>query len=216
LSRQADLGSHVSAGQNLGRLAGTDVFRVEATVPVSSLNRLSFPEKDGNDGSKVRIRNRSAWDEGVYRTGRLHRLVGELDEKTRLARVIAHVDDPLALEKSGAPPLIINSIVQVRISGRPVKDVIRINRDYVRKDNTVWVMKGEKLDIRDPEIVFKDPEYVYIKEGIEDGEQVVTSSLATVAQGARLRQKDDGKGGGPGKREEDAGNRDERQGGTDR
>ncbi|MFW6081688.1 MAG: hypothetical protein ACOC7W_07225, partial [Desulfosalsimonas sp.] len=92
----------------------------------------------------------------------------------------------------------------------------RINRDYVRKDNTVWVMKDGKLDIRDPEIVFKDPEHVYIKQGVKDGEQVVTSGLATVAQGARLRQKDDGEGGEPGERREETGNREEKEGGTDR
>ncbi|MFW6082025.1 MAG: hypothetical protein ACOC7W_08930, partial [Desulfosalsimonas sp.] len=92
----------------------------------------------------------------------------------------------------------------------------RINRDYVRKDNTVWVMKEEKLDIRDPEIVFKDPEYVYIKEGIEDGEQVVTSSLATVAQGARLRQKDSENSREPGGRRKDSENPDESKDGPDR
>ncbi|MFO7931952.1 MAG: efflux RND transporter periplasmic adaptor subunit [Desulfosalsimonas sp.] len=212
LSRDADLGSQVSAGESLGRLVGTDTFWVEATVPLSSLRWLEFPEKGGKKGSEVRISHRSAWPEGVFRKGRLYKLVGALEEKTRLARVLVEVKDPFALEKNNAdiPAMLIKSIVEARITGRPISGVIRLERGSIRKNDTVWVMKDGKLEIRDVEIVFSDAGHAYIRKGLEHGEKVVTSSLATVAQGARLRLKDHEEGGEAGS---EAGTENSEQGG---
>jgi hypothetical protein len=61
-------------------------------------------------------------------------------------------------------------------------------RDYVRDQDTVWVMKEEQLEIRETQVVFRDAEYAYIREGIEEGEDIVTTTLATVADGVGLRK----------------------------
>jgi hypothetical protein len=73
--------------------------------------------------------------------------------------------------------------VAAEIQGRPISGVIRVKREHVRKNNTVWVMKDGKLEIRDVDIVFSDAGYAYVRTGLNDGEKVVTSSLATVAGG---------------------------------
>ncbi|MBS0013175.1 MAG: efflux RND transporter periplasmic adaptor subunit [Desulfobacterales bacterium] len=199
LSRDADVGSRVSAGEVLGRLVGTKTFWVETTVSQSALPWISFPENNNDKGAVVRIRNRSAWPQGVTRTGRLYRLVGTLAEDTRFARVLVAVDDPLARKADDpeTPPLLLQSFVEAEIQGRPIPDVIRLKRDYIRKNNTVWVMKDGKLEIRDVKIVFSDAEHAYVRTGLNDGEKVVTSSLATVAGGAPLRLKDSDDNGNP-------------------
>jgi len=199
LSRQADVGSQVSAGDVLGRLVGTKTFWVETTVSQSALPWISFPENKSEKGAMVRIRNRSAWPEGMSRTGRLYRLVGALAEDTRFARVLVAVDDPLARKADDpkTPPLLLQSYVAAEIQGRPISGVIRVKRDHVRKNNTVWVMKDGKLEIRDVDIVFSDAGYAYVRTGLNDGEKVVTSSLATVAGGASLRLKDADDSGNP-------------------
>jgi hypothetical protein len=71
LTRQVNIGSQVSPGDEPGRLVGLNTCWVEATVPLSKLRRLSVPDSRGGIGSTVRIRNRTAWPEGVYRTGHL-------------------------------------------------------------------------------------------------------------------------------------------------
>ena len=53
--------------------------------------------------------------------------------------------------------------------------------EFVRDQDTVWVMKDDKLEIRDTDIVFRDDRYAYIRSGLNEGEDVVTSTLATVA-----------------------------------
>ena len=193
LSRNVNVGSQVSPGHNLGRLVGLDSYWVVTTVPLSKLPWLSFPRDDGETGSVVRIRNRVAWKEGVYRTGHLHRLVGALEERTRMARVYVSVLDPLSYrnESSGLPPLMIGAFVETRIEAEPITDVVRIGRDHVRADDTVWVVDDGQLSIRRVEIAFRDADYAYVTEGLRHSDWIVTSNLATVVDGAPLRVKAD-------------------------
>lgn len=189
ITRNANIGSQVSPGETLGRLVGLDTYWVETTVPVATLRWLEFPENADEMGAEVQVRNRVAWAEDEYRTGYLHRLIAALDDDTRMARVLVDVPDPLAREpeNEGAPVLMIGSFVETRIQARPIENVVRLSRDYVRQNDTVWVMKDSKLEIRDLDIIFRDAEYAYVSSGLNDNEKVVTSNLSTVVNGAELR-----------------------------
>jgi RND family efflux transporter MFP subunit len=187
LRRNVNVGSQVAPGDELGRLVGLDTYWVEATVPVSKLRWLTMPE-DGEEGSPVRIHNRTAWEEGAYREGQLFRMVGTLENETRMARVLITVPDPLAYEREAeAPKLMIGSYVEAHIQAETLQDVVRLDRDYVREDETVWVMEDGELSIRDVGIVFRDAQFAYIESGLQDGDRVVTTNLSTVSEGAPLR-----------------------------
>lgn len=189
LTRNANVGSQVEPGMGLARLIGIDEYWVIVTVPVAKLDQITFPRKD-EQGAPVRVRNRAAWPKDTYRQGRIKRLIGALDDQTRLARVVVSVRDPLALKQSTkGPKLIVGTIVQTEIEGRPLQNVFRIDRDYLHDDDTLWVKQDGKLDIRKAAVVFKDKKYAYISEGLNDSDQLVTSNLATVAQGVPLRTK---------------------------
>jgi hypothetical protein len=168
---------------------GLDTYWVEATIPLSKLQWLTFPGDEDDTGSPVRIRNRTAWREGAFRQGYLYKLVGTLEDRTRMARVLVSVPDPLAFQadSAGVPRLMLGSFVEANIQARPIDDVIRLSRDYVRDNETVWVMEDNKLRIRDARIIFRDARYAYITEGLSEGDRVVTTNLATVAEGAALR-----------------------------
>lgn len=86
----------------------------------------------------------------------------------------------------------IGSYVESRIRGRPISDAVRLDRDHVRKDDTVWIMEDGKLDIRPVEVIFRDAEHVYVGEGLDETDRIVTSDLATVEDGAPLRTRTDG------------------------
>ncbi|WP_220337080.1 MULTISPECIES: efflux RND transporter periplasmic adaptor subunit [unclassified Wenzhouxiangella] len=191
LSREINLGSQVSPGAALGRLVGLDTFWVEATVPVSRLQWLRVPDGDG-PGSSVVVRNRSAWPQEAVREGEVFRLIGELEGSTRLARVLISVEDPLARESDeNLPRLMLGEYVEVRIEGREIGDVLRLDRDYIRADDTVWLMVDGRLVIQPVSIVFQDERYAYIDEGLSADDRVVTTRLATVQEGLRLRLDDD-------------------------
>ena len=188
LRRNVNVGSQVAPGDNLGRLVGLDAFWVEATVPQSKMRWLSLPD-DGETGSSVRIRNRTAWEDDEHREGTLTKLVGALEDQTRMARVLIEVPDPHAntAENEDKPRLMIGSYVEAMIQARTLENVIRLNRDYVRDDETVWVMENDTLRIRDVDIAFRDARYAYIESGLESEDQVVTTNLTTVSDGAPLR-----------------------------
>lgn len=191
LSRNANLGSQLAPGDNLGRLVGIEEYWVVATVPLSSLRWLSFPDSAGQTGSRVILRDRKAWEEGDFREGRLFRKIGALESQTRLARVIVKVEDPMGYHYDSLPALMINSFVEAELEGENIKNVIRLNRDYLREDETVWVMKEGKLEIREVQVEFMDKKYAYIRGGLQDGEKVVTTNIATISEGVALRTAQD-------------------------
>lgn len=189
LARNVDLGSQVSPGDDLGRLVGLDQYWVVASVPLGKLRWLAFADGTPDTGAPVRIRNRTAWPDSAFRTGYLDKLVGTLESETRMAKVLVTVPDPLGLESDSpeAPPLIIGAFVEARIEGRELTDVVRLDRDYVRQGDTVWVMEDGLLAVREVEILLRDAEYAYLTSGLNAGDRVVTTNLATVVEGSALR-----------------------------
>ncbi len=212
LTRSINVGSQVGPNDELARLIGLEEYWIMAAVPVRSLRWIRFPraiERDstseiettsesdsnpgrssaGRGGSTVTLRNLEVWGPDVERQARVARMIGTLDSQTRLARVMIIVDDPLGLE-SDLPPLLLDSLIETEIAGQPIEDVVRLQRDYVRGEDTVWVMKDEKLEIRETRVIFRDLQYAYIRSGLETGDEVVTTTLATVAEGIGLRKGD--------------------------
>lgn len=189
IDRFTNLGSQVSAGESLAQLVGIRTYWVEVSIPLSKIRWLTFPEAGDGKGSEVTIRNRTAWPDSLYRIGHLDKLIGTLELQTRMARVLVEVDDPLAhINPSGhKPPLMIGAFVEVRLEGIELEHVIRLRREFVRKDETVWIKKDGKLEIRDVEILLTDRDFAYINAGLEEYEEVVTTNLSTVTEGAPLR-----------------------------
>lgn len=191
LGREVNVGSQVSPGAALGRLVGLNTYWIEASVPVSQLHWLQVPDGD-QPGSTVHVRNRNAWPQDASRRGEVFRLIGELGAETRLARILVAVDDPLARDSAtSVPRLILGEYVECRIEGREISDVVRINRDYIREDDTVWLMVEQRLVIQPVSIVFQDESWAYIDEGLTADDRVVTTRLATVQEGLRLRLDED-------------------------
>ncbi len=205
LSQNVTVGSQVAPGDNLGRLVGSENYWIILTVPVNKLQWLKFADSSKENGSTVLIKNSTAWPEGSFRKGFLDRQVGALDDQTRLARVLVRVPDPLArtedMEKK--PELMIGAFVEAEILGEEIENVVRLNRDYVRTNQTVWVMEDGKLSIRDVGIVLTDANYAYINKGLDQNDKVVTTNLSVVTEGASLRTEENNSGSNNGNQEQD-------------
>jgi RND family efflux transporter MFP subunit len=186
LRRSVNVGSQVGPGDELARLVGVDEYWIMATVPVRSLRWMQFQEADGVS-STVTLRNPGVWPADSTREGKVSRMIGTLDPETRLAQVLITVSDPLAREHEG-PSLILDTLIETEIEGRPIDNVIRLSRDYLRSRDTVWVMQDEKLEVRSPQIVFRDADYAYISEGLDSGDEVVITNLSSAAPGIGLKK----------------------------
>ncbi len=186
IRRSCNVGSQVARGDELARLVGVDEYWVMATVPLRHLRWIAMPEQD-DEASAVRLRNPGTWEPDAYRTGRVERMIGTVDDQTRLARVLITVPDPLS-RRGDDPPLVLGSLLDTHIRGRTIENVIRLSRDHVHEGDTVWVMAEGRLSIREATVVFRDALFAYIREGLETGDQVVTTGLATVVEGLALRR----------------------------
>lgn len=186
LERTVSVGSQVSPGDALGRLVGRDVYWVEATIPLSTLRWV--PDV-GTPAPPVRIRNRTAWEAEEYREGTLAKVVGSLEDQTRMARVLIEVPDPGAdtAPDEDRPALMLGAYVEVAIPAQELSGVYRLNRDLVRDDDTVWLMDDDSLHIQRVDVAFRDADYAYVEQGLHPGARVVTTNLSTVVDGAPLR-----------------------------
>ncbi|MEQ8910172.1 MAG: efflux RND transporter periplasmic adaptor subunit [Vicingaceae bacterium] len=189
ISQNVSVGSQVAPGDNLGRLVGIEQYWVEVNLPVKKLKYLTFPENDSLSGAKVTIKNTSDWEVGESRKGLLTNRVGALDQQSRLARLLIKIPDPLNIDKANvdAPELMIGSFVEAELEGEKIKNVVRIKRDFLRSNNTVWVMENKELKIRKVKVQLMDAHYAYLSEGLKDGAQVVTTNISTVTEGIPLR-----------------------------
>jgi RND family efflux transporter MFP subunit len=193
LERQAQKGANVSPGQQLVTLAGIEEYWVEVTVPPSNLSWLRIPENSEDTGSSVKIFSATELNQRFLRKGRIKKLIGRLEEKTRQVQLLIAVEDPLGLEAKDRKKLLIGSYVSVQFEGRKIPDVIRLNRSYLRGDNKAWVLsKDGNLSKRDLDIVFSSEEEVFVKSGLKSGEFVITSDLNRPVVGMELKRQESG------------------------
>jgi len=186
LNKYVDLGSQVSPQEKLADLVGTDAYWVQVTVPVENLKWLKIPRDFTEDGAMATIHYR----EGSERHGRVIRLLADLSKEGRMTRLLVEVKDPLGLLVQGdrRTPLLIGEYVRVVIEGSSLPDVYRIPRIALRNDSQVWIMdKDEKLAIRPVETLWRNEEYVFMRDGLHPGDLLIVSALAAPVDGMQLR-----------------------------
>jgi len=209
-SENVDVGQVIGTNAAVASLVGTDVFWIQASVPVDALPWLRFVDDDalgaGADGDR-----RGADGEGdgasagsvarvIHEAGRARqtrearvlRLLGDLDPVGRMARVIVEVPNPMGGGPAGdggpGLPLLVGSYVTVEMEGPEVESVIEVPRVALREGGAVFVMTDEgTLDIRDVELLWRREESVLVDEGLASGERIVTSRIPSPVEGMKLR-----------------------------
>jgi RND family efflux transporter MFP subunit len=186
LDKYVDLGSQVSPQEKLADLVGTDAYWVQVSVPVEHLKWLKIPKENDEEGAAATIYYR----EGSTRQGKVLRMLADLSKEGRMARLLIEVKDPLDLKtnESRRPPLLISEYVRVLIDGAPLQDVYRIPRFALRNDDQIWLVdKEQKLAIRPVKTLWREEEYVYIRDGLHPDDLLIVSALATPVDGMDLR-----------------------------
>lgn len=189
VEKYVDLGTRLNAQAPVVRLVGTDTYWVELKVEQSNLRWIEFPEGE-RPGSAVVLKQPKVWGPDAHREGRVIRLLPDLSAEGSMARVLVAVDDPLALlpENEGLPTLLVGQFVTAEIEGATLDGVVVVDRALLRSGDWVWIMNAEnKLEVRPVEIAYRGLAYVLVQGGIEDGERIVTTDIATVADGMELR-----------------------------
>ncbi|TET38728.1 MAG: efflux RND transporter periplasmic adaptor subunit [Planctomycetota bacterium] len=186
-----DVDQVVAPGTRLAQIYSTE--KAEIRLPVVDtdlrfidydLNGLNIPESkrppvrlEGSFGGK-----RHRWE------GRISRVEGEIDPKTRMVYLVAEVDDPYGKKAdAGQAPLVVGMFVSALIEGRVAKDVVVLPRRVLREGNRVLVVSDDNiLHFRDVEVLKLDGEDVLISSGLESGEKVCISSPELLTDGMEV------------------------------
>jgi multidrug efflux pump subunit AcrA (membrane-fusion protein) len=190
LSKSIDVGSQIAVGSELASLVGTDAFWIQVSVPVDQLHWIEIPGFNSENGAAVKVLHRSGWGNGMSRTGRVQQMMTDVEPEGRMARLLVVVEDPLDLKRppDERQPLILNSYVSVAIRGRPLENVASIPRTSLRDGRRVWVAAADdKLDIRDVTIVWGGADYVFVSDGLHNGDRLITSDLGAPVQDMAVR-----------------------------
>ncbi len=181
-----DIGSQVSSQEQLAELVGTDAYWIRASIPVDRLNWISIPRHSSETGSSVRIFHRNEYE---Y-TGTVIKLLGDLEQEGRMARILIEVKDPLGLKATGKTqlPLLIGEYVRTEIEGRQLDNVYRIPRAALRDNTRIWVASSDgTLKIRDVDILWRDSQTVLFRDGLQPGDRLIVSELPTPVDGMPLQ-----------------------------
>jgi RND family efflux transporter MFP subunit len=188
--RHVDLGATVSLNSPLVTLVGTDSAWVELKVRVDELEWLFIPRGDDNEASTVRIYYKLAWGEDQFRTGRVVRVYGALESAGQLAQLLVEVDDPFCLtpENRDKPQLLMGSMVSAVVEGRTIESVYAIDRTNLRDNDALWIMNDSgELEIREVDVVFREPQRVYVRDGLSGSDRLVATDIAAPVPGMPLR-----------------------------
>ncbi len=195
LQRNANIGSWISTfstGTPLAKLAGTQSFWVDASVPMDKLKWISIPGISVDAASEVKISYESAWGKSIFRKGRVKRLKAEVEPSGRMAKLIIEVPDPLSqlAENKKAPPLVLGTFVRAAITGNTLRDVIALPESTLHDGRYLWLVDDRNiLIIKDIKPVWAEQGMIYLpKDQLPEKVQVITSDLSTPVSGMKIRR----------------------------
>ncbi len=180
--RSVAVGMQLGSGTKIATLVDSDRYWIEAALPVSQLSRIRF----GTDASSVRIAPRSTGQ--TFPEGRVIGLLSDVDDQGRMARLLIEVPHPL--ENGRGAPLLLGDIVNLEISGIPLKNLLMIPRADVRNGSAIWLLSPEKrLKIVPVVPVWSQRDAIYIApETIPSGYALITTDLTGAVDGMTLRE----------------------------
>lgn len=195
------LEENVEIGQIAGQgtvvtLVGTDTYRIRVNIPAGDLRYVNLPDKDGGGGAAAKIIH--VLGDGIQATweGKAIKVLGDLEQQGRMARVLVEVHDPLGLRRNRKIPLLLGAFVRVELEGPVLHGVFALERGLVHEGNKVWIMdENDELEVRKVKVAWRREDDVLISEGLEHGDRVITSRLANAIPDLKLATGNNGNRG---------------------
>lgn len=194
LDENIDVGQVVGPSSVIAVLAGTDRFRIQASLRVDRLGLIDIPGFNSQVSSPVTIIQDMGGGKKAVREGIVVKLGGKLDPQTRTAQLLVALDDPLD-PPAGAMPILNGAYVDIEIKGRIVPDVVVVPRSALVEGTKVWLVDASsKLVSRIVDIGWGNEQSVMVTNGLAAGEQIVVTPLAIPVEGMPVRIANDQEG----------------------
>lgn len=190
LGETTEPGDYINPQTTIANLAATDEFRVQVSVPIGKISWVDFPDEMNGKGSKALIHIELGSGDQISYEGYVQRLLGNLDPSGRMARVVITVEDPLGLEEPERQrhPLLIGTYVRVEIEGPVLEDVYVLPRKALRENGRVWIVSSKStLEFREVKVISGNTEEVVVQQGLDPGDEVITSHISLPLPGMKVR-----------------------------
>jgi len=187
MSRSVDLGQVVNNNSPLAEVYATDYVEIRLPLRNRDLSYIDLPEdyryenENKVEGPLVTIYSSLA--ESSSWQGRVVRTESAIDDNARQLHVVAQIDDPFGIQARGKTPLKIGQYVTAELSGRYLEDALVIPNRAIYQGSYVYVVINNLLQRRDINIAWQNQHDAIIDKGIEEGEQLVLTSLGQVTSG---------------------------------
>jgi RND family efflux transporter MFP subunit len=188
-------GQYVTPGQNVVILADDSVLEIH--VPLNSRDASKWLYFD-----ETKTNGRAAWFSGLKKVpckirwtednngqtwdGRLHRVV-KFDQQTRTLTVAVRVYAETVMKKNPQSlPLVEGMFCSVKIPGRSLNNVFRLPRQAVSFENTVYLVVDSRLKTVTVKVARMEGGNVYVHDGLNAGDMIVTTRLVDPLENALL------------------------------
>lgn len=194
----ADTGQYITPGAVLAKLYAIDVAEIRLPIShsqtklldVSALTRKVIEEQ----AVPVTVRGFYAGRQHQWQ-GQIVRTDAKLDDLNRLLYLVAQVDNPYGIQANipgvDQPErsiLAAGMFVKAEIPGRLLNDIFILPRTALHGQDTVWLLdESLRLYQRTVQVVHRDENKVYIDNGLQSGDTIITSPLDAVVDGMQLR-----------------------------
>lgn len=203
-ARNVELGQMVAPGTPVATLVGTDHYWVQVSVPLAQLAWIDVPGVRGvSEGSTAVVRQRIG-DESIVRSGRVIRLLSDVDPAGRMARLLVEIDDPLGLEGEAVAaaaagegassvselPLLLGAYVEVEIQGRAAAEVFEVPRVALHEGEEVYLMGEDDTLVKravGAHVLWRREDTVLLSGGVSRGDRLIVSPVPAPIEGMTLR-----------------------------
>jgi RND family efflux transporter MFP subunit len=177
-------GQFITTGTRLGRILGTDKAEIRLAIPPQDIGFVSASEDTSVSLSANVGSHKARWQ------GRLTRVEARVDEQTRVFPVVIEVESPLDRARHGEA-LPFGTFVRAQISGSELQNAITLPQSALHGDKDVFVLVDGRLRRRRVEVARIVEGRALIVDGLQDGEQVVTTRLELMFEGMQVVRIDD-------------------------
>lgn len=194
-SVSVEKGQFVTVGRDILTLADDSVL--EISVPLNSIDArrwLRFSSDPVAPGTAWFTKLASVpctirWteeDDGHTWQGVLHR-VEAFDQDSRTLTVAVRIEGAQALSKeTGQFPLVEGMFCEVRIPGRTMRGVYRLEPGIVSLDSTVFLAVDSRLKTVTVEIARRQDGFAFVSSGLDPGDLLVTTRLVNPLENSLL------------------------------
>jgi RND family efflux transporter MFP subunit len=191
VSKQVDIGQYVSTGTLLADIYSTESVSIRLPLSLPQIELLGIRLRNNQQLiNQLDIKLIAEYASKQYQwLAEFSHTEGEIDVRNRLAFLVAEVNAPYEkdAQHEDRPPLTPGMFVKAKLTGLQ-KNMIKLPRSVLHYAGNIWLLDEQnQLQIKTVEILSKDRDYIYIKNGLEQGDRVITSSIDFPLQGMHLK-----------------------------